>query len=261
MAERNLTISISGKGGTGKTTFTALLLKFLIQNDFKNILAVDADPAVNLGDVLGIREIKNTIGEIVDKTMNEVEDKSEDYDAPALLEYKIWDSIIKNEKLNFDLLSMGKTSGDKCYCAVNKALVAILDYLKSFYNVILIDMEAGLEHLSRGTDKNIEILFIVVNPSRMSLNTATRISEILKECHLTFKDVYVIGNKFLTYSDDILENFCKKLNFKYLGSIPYDKDIEKLNFEGKSLLNLSENSNAFKKIEKIFNSYTILANR
>ncbi|MFX0133562.1 MAG: AAA family ATPase [Candidatus Hodarchaeota archaeon] len=259
MAEINLTISISGKGGTGKTTFTALLLKYLIQNDFKNILAVDADPAVNLGDVLGIREIKNTIGEIVDKTMVEVEDKSEDYDAPSLLEYKIWESIIKNEDLHFDLLSMGKTSGDKCYCAVNKALVAMLDYLKSFYNIILIDMEAGLEHLSRGTDKNMDILFIVVTPSRMSLNTATRISEILKECHLTFKDIYVIGNKFLTNSDDILEKFCKNINFKYLGSIPYDKEIETLNFEGKSLLNLSKNSSAFKKLEEIFKSYKLLA--
>ena len=261
MVENNLTISISGKGGTGKTTLTALILKFLIQNNFKNILAVDADPAVNLRDVLGVTEIKNTIGEIVDTTMDEVEDKSDDYDAPTLLEYKIWESIIKHEKLNFDLLSMGKTSGAKCYCVVNKALVAMLDYLKSFYNIILIDMEAGLEHLSRGTDKNMDFLFIVVNPSRMSINTATRIADILKECHLTFKNVYVIGNKFATNSDKILEDLCKKNNFKYIGSIPYDKDIETLNFEGKSLLTLSENSKAFKKLEEILNSYFILANR
>ena len=256
MVNNGLAISISGKGGAGKTSITALLLKLLILNKYKNILIIDADPSVNLGDVLGIREkIKKTIAQIVDQAMVDVEPKSDNYDAPALLEYKIWEYLVKDEKSNFDLLSMGKTSGNRCYCAVNKILVDILDYLKSFYNIILIDMEAGLEHLSRGTDKNMDILFIVIDPSRMALGTAKRIAEILKEVHLSFKEIYVIGNKFSTNSDDFLDNFCKQHDFKYLGSIPYDKNIERFNLEGKPLLKLPIDSEAFKKLEKIFKTF------
>ncbi|MEM2534845.1 MAG: ArsA-related P-loop ATPase, partial [Candidatus Nezhaarchaeales archaeon] len=149
-----LVIAVSGKGGVGKTTITALMLRALIDMGIKSILVVDADPASNLPDVLGVK-IGKTVGEVT----NELKKAIDRGELPPLLskrdflEFKVFEVL--NELPDFDLLVMGRTEGEGCYCMVNDVLTEVVDALSRNYAITLMDMEAGLEHLSRRTDRDV----------------------------------------------------------------------------------------------------------
>ncbi|MEM2961382.1 MAG: AAA family ATPase, partial [Candidatus Bathyarchaeia archaeon] len=144
-----LVISVSGKGGVGKTVVTALLLKLMIGRG--SILAVDADPATNLPDVLGVR-VEKTVGAVVDELKRRVQrgDLASTISKEGVLEAWIYEVLVEAD--GFDLLAMGRTEGEGCYCSVNYMLAKIVDSLSRNYDYTLMDMEAGLEHLSRRTD-------------------------------------------------------------------------------------------------------------
>ncbi len=248
---RALVVSVAGKGGVGKTTLVALLLKTLLDsNDRRDILLVDADPAANLPDVLGVK-VEKTVGMVA----NELKKKIEKGELPLgvskrdLLEAWVYSTLIELD--DFDMLVMGRTEGEGCYCYVNSVLTKILDTLLSNYDLILMDMEAGLEHLSRRTDKDVDIMIIVTDPSAMGFKTALRIKELAKEVHINIKEIYLVGNRFPDGMEDRLEKWASRIGLEAAGIIPYDPLVDEYNLEGIPLLKLPSESRAVSATMKI----------
>jgi len=249
-----LVLGTSGKGGTGKTTFAALLLKVLRESEkYKEngILVIDADPDTNLPDVLG-HDISrsDTIGGVADVLKKKISKGTlpPGIDKKKILEGEIFQKIIESDDFTYDLLIMGRHEGEGCYCFINSILTGILDNLIQGYDIILIDLEAGLEHLSRRTSSNVDIMFIITDPSKMGLETAKRIRELSDEVVIEFKKIYLIGNKFTEKMKDKLEEYAKKIKVDGWTMIPYDESVAQFNFEGKSLFDLNNDSPALKAV-------------
>ncbi|MBS7655827.1 AAA family ATPase [Candidatus Bathyarchaeota archaeon] len=243
-------ISISGKGGVGKTTVAALLLKILLKNFNRTILVVDADPATNLPDVLGVK-IEKTVGMVVDKLKEKISNGSLSaaISRESLLEAWIYEVLV--EAPQFDLLAMGRSEGEGCYCMVNHMLTKIIDAISKNYDVTIMDMEAGLEHLSRRTDRDVDVMLIVADLTKMGLMTAARIKELAKEVHIGFKEMFIIGNRIPAEYEEKFRVEAEKLGLKTAGTLPTDKNVIEFSVMGKSLLSLPEDSPALKAMEKI----------
>lgn len=247
---RKLVFSISGKGGTGKTTLTALLLKWLIRNTDEVVLVVDADPATNLPDVLGV-EIGKTVGAVSKEMKDRIERGTLPVTAPKqdLLEAWVFQTLVEEDR--FDLLAMGRSEGEGCYCFVNNVLTRILDTLTRNYTVTLLDMEAGLEHLSRRTDRDMDALLVVTDPSRMGFQTARRIKELAHEVHIAVSHIYLVGNQFNEELEDMLKNAAEEIGLELAGYLPVDPNVVSFNMMGKPLLEIPENSPAYRAVEQI----------
>lgn len=249
---KGLVITVTGKGGVGKTTFSALLLKALMKNEPKKvILVVDSDPDSNLPDLLGIKVTRSeTVGGVAQNLKKQIEKGTipPEITKKSVLETDIF-GILK-EGSNFDLLTMGRCEGEGCYCVVNSLLTEIVDNLGKNYDIIIMDMAAGLEHLSRRTAKDVDIMFIITDPSQMGLKTAERIKELTKEVKISVKKMYLVGNRFTREMIKKLEEASKKINIELAGIIPYEQEILECNFQGKPIINL-ENTNAYSAVEKI----------
>ncbi len=249
---KNIVITVSGKGGVGKTTFSALLLQVLIKNN-KNldILVVDADPDSNLPDLLGIEVPRcDTVGGAAFSLKKQIEKGTI---PPGTTKQQILESdvfkILKEED-DFDLLTMGRCEGDGCYCFPNQLLTGIVDSLSNNYNITLMDMEAGLEHLSRRTARDVDIMFIITDPSQMGIKTAERIKELTKEVNISFKKMFIVGNRFTPEMEEKLKASAKKIGIEFAGIIPQDEQISEFNFLGKPITGLKD-SEAYKAVENI----------
>lgn len=249
--EMSLVISISGKGGTGKTTLAGLLLRTLLDNGKNDsILMVDADPASNLQEVLGV-EVDKNVGIVADELKKKIE-KGElplGVSKADLLEAWVYETLV--ELPDFDLLVMGRSEGEGCYCYVNSVLTRILDAITKNYDITIMDMEAGLEHLSRRTDRDVDIMLIVTDPSSMGFKTAERIKELAHEVHINVGKIYLVGNRFPEELIGLLEEKAKNMGVEFAGSIPSDPNVTRFNIEGRSLLELPSDSPALKAAEKI----------
>ncbi|MEM2672589.1 MAG: AAA family ATPase, partial [Candidatus Hadarchaeales archaeon] len=179
-------LAVSGKGGVGKSTLSALMIRILSERGKGPLLAVDANPDSNLPHLLGI-QVDRTVADLTSELKEEIEEGRLPPTLPKkdLLEYRVI-KILK-ETPSFDLLVMGRGEGEGCYCMVNKLLTDILDTLSSNYRITIIDEDAGLEHLSRRMDRDVDVMLVVTDPSSMGFRTASRIKEVAKEVHLEFK--------------------------------------------------------------------------
>ncbi|HHO49045.1 MAG TPA: carbon monoxide dehydrogenase [Desulfobacteraceae bacterium] len=183
------TIAMAGKGGTGKTTVSALLIKYLIEHAMTPVLAVDADANANLNEVLGL-DVQQTIGEIRKEIKSDIPvGMSRD----QFMEMKIHQALIEDS--GFDLMVMGQPDGPGCYCAANQYLAMTMDRLAENYRYILVDNEAGMEHLSRMNLRSIDYLLIISDPSARGILTARRIAEITGPLQLEVKKGYLIVNR------------------------------------------------------------------
>jgi CO dehydrogenase maturation factor len=247
---RKLVVSISGKGGTGKTTLSALLLKWIIQNTEEITLVVDADPATNLPDVLGV-EISRTVGQASKDIKDRIEKGTLSPTIPKkdILEAQVFQTLIEEDR--FDILAMGRSEGEGCYCFVNNILTRILDTLTNNYSFTLLDMEAGLEHLSRRTDRDVDALIIVTDPSKMGFETARRIKELAEEVHIDVKDTYLVGNRFPKDMEGFLKKTADDIGLELAGSLPLDENVMSFNMTGKPLLDIPDDSPAYKAVEEI----------
>ncbi|MEM4953380.1 MAG: AAA family ATPase [Desulfurococcaceae archaeon] len=236
--------SISGKGGVGKTTLTALLLKVLLDEKVDDaILIVDADPAANLPELIGVNYFR-TIGDIVEDFRRKINDiNNSGLEKTSLLQYLIMRDCLVETK-SFDLLVMGRGEGEGCYCFVNSILTHILVNLLKNYSVILMDMEAGLEHLSRRVDKYVNTLIIVIDQSIMSLRTAERILSVMREVNINPEKVYVVGNKISNSALSKIVEWSKQNVVEYAGAIPYDEQIQEYSVQGKPVLELPRENKA-----------------
>jgi len=247
----NQVIAVSGKGGVGKTSITALMIKLLSENKSRrSILAIDANPDSNLPNVLGI-SVDKTVGMVTDELKKSIE-RAEipiGMTKEDILESHIFE--ILKETPNFDLLVMGRGEGEGCYCPVNALLTRIIDKLSKNYDLTIMDMEAGLEHISRRTDRDVDIMFIVTDPSSMGLQTAKRIKELAKEVHIQFKKTYLIANRFKSEMESKIREDAMKIGVEFAGIVPYDDTVFLYNSEEKPLTNLPNNSPAVASIKKI----------
>jgi len=247
---RKIVISVSGKGGTGKTTLTSLLLKWIINNTDEVALVVDADPATNLPDVLGV-ELNRTVGQVSKDMKDQIEsgDLSPTTPKQDLLEAWVFQTLMESDR--FDLLAMGRSEGEGCYCYVNNVLTRILDTLTNNYSISLLDMEAGIEHLSRRTDRDVDIMLVVTDPSKMGFETAKRIRELIEEVHIGVKKTYLVGNRFPPQLLDVLEKAADDVGFELAGNIPEDSNVQSFNMTGKPLLDIPEDSPSYRAVEEI----------
>ena len=242
-------IAVSGKGGTGKTLLSSLLIKLLSETG-KDILAIDADPDSNLPEALGV-EVMKTVGDVreelkVDTAKGNIPKDMNKWD---ILDYKIMESVVETPK--FDLLVMGRPEGSGCYCAVNNMLRKIIETLSSNYDYIIIDTEAGLEHLSRRTTQNVDIMLVVTDKSKRGILTAQRIGELSNELDINFKEMFLVVNRITQDNKDLILKKAQETGIEILGTIYEDHEVAEYDVEGKPLVELSDDSNSVVAVSKI----------
>ncbi|MCM8771990.1 MAG: AAA family ATPase [Candidatus Omnitrophica bacterium] len=247
-----LKIGVAGKGGTGKTTLTSLIVLSLLRMNEKPILAVDADPNSNLAENLGIPQPKSLV-EIVDEIEKIKNNLPYGIEKAKYLEMRIQEAI-KEEK-GFDLLVMGRTEGPGCYCYANNLLREWMGKIEKNYKFVIMDNEAGMEHISRRTSGNLDILLIVSLCDKISLKTAENIYKMIISLELNINKTYLVLNEFNGKKIKEIINFPIPIAF----SLPFDEEIYTISEENRGILNLSENSIAYLKVKEflslILNKY------
>ncbi|MCM8758612.1 MAG: AAA family ATPase [Candidatus Omnitrophica bacterium] len=233
-------IGIAGKGGTGKTTLAALIVVALLRNNQKPVLVIDADPNSNLAEVLGVPQPKSLV-EIVDEVTKDKDKTSVGIDRAQYLEFRIREAITEEE--GFDLLVMGKTEGPGCYCYCNHLLREHMEGLQQNYRFIVMDNEAGLEHLSRRTTRQLELLLVTALPDKVSLLSAMRIQEMTKKLDLEIGEVKFVLNEI---GKHLPMPSTRMTTLPIFFTLPFDPEIWYRSYEGKGLIGLSEDSPAYR---------------
>ena len=223
------TIAISGKGGAGKSTLAALAIRWLSENKRRPILAVDADSNVNLNDLLGV-SVKETIGNVREEMMAKVSDLPGGMTKQQFLEYKIQASLVETKA--FDLLAMGRPEGPGCYCYANNLLRDVLDTLAANYAYVVIDNEAGMEHLSRRTRQAIDSLLMVSDPSTRGIATAGRISRLVAELDTRVTRKFLVLNRAADPPSPVLQNAIGSEGLELLATIPEDGTLLEMDRQG-----------------------------
>lgn len=243
-------IAVAGKGGTGKTTLAGLMIDYLIKKGRTPILAVDADPNSNLNEVLGV-EVDTTIGEL-----REIVNDKDTQDFPGgmsradYINYSLQQAVVEGD--GFDMLVMGRPEGIGCYCYANGMLREATDKMANSYKYMFIDNEAGLEHLSRGTTKKVDVLFAVSECSKRGIEAAARVRDLVDELKLDVKKVYLIVNR--VPEDGLREEIkaeIKKRGLDLAGIVPLDQMIYDYDNKGIPLVKIPESSPAIAALRKI----------
>lgn len=237
-------IAAAGKGGVGKTTLCGLLIQYLCETGKRPVLAVDADANANLNEVLGV-EAGVTLGEL----REEIERAGVDpkYQIPAgitkavYLESRMADALA--EEADYDLMVMGRSQGQGCYCFVNGIVQTQIQKLQSHYPYIVVDNEAGMEHISRGILPTMEIAILVSDCSRRGVQAAGRIADLMKELNLKPKKTGLIVNRAPngTLDEGTLEEI-RKQKLDLLGVVPQDETVYQFDCEGKPMIQLPKDS-------------------
>lgn len=253
------TVALAGKGGVGKTTIAGMIIKYLAQNQTGSILAIDADPSSNLNMVLGL-DLEWTVGDIREEMLEQVKTSLTQGGAAMgtmpggtskrdYLDYHIRSSLAEGSR--FDLIAMGRGEGPGCYCAVNHNLREVIDGLSRHYAYVVIDNEAGMEHLSRRTTRDVQHLFIVSDPTQRGLVAAQRIADMRKELDINVEGAYLIVNRLRGDMPMELKSFVEKLNVPLLGTVPADDHLAEFEFSGKPLVELGDESPVYQAVAKM----------
>ena len=257
------TIALAGKGGVGKTTTAGMVIKYLAQNQSGSILAIDADPSANLNMVLGL-DLEWTVGDIREDMLHQVKNSLVQGGAAMgnlpggvnkrdYLDYHVRSSLAEGSR--FDLIAMGRGEGQGCYCAVNHNLRDVIDGMSKHYPYVVIDNEAGMEHLSRRTTRDVQHLLIVSDATQRGLVAAQRIVDIQKELEINVENAYVIVNRVPNGElHPELKKFVDGLNVPLLGVVPADNDLAAFEFSGKPLVDLGDDSPVYRAVEGMMES-------
>ncbi len=245
------TLVTMGRGGTGKTTFVAMIAKYLINLGETPMLLVDVDPDQNLGEMIGVNseeQGKKTISELVMETFLEKGGTTVGIPPTERIESKIWEKGLYEDD-EFDFIAIGTKWVEGCYCLPNSALKGALESITKNYRYILIDSPAGLEHLNRRITTRIDDIFDVLDPSKKSFDHVKRAYRIAKEVQIDFQNFYIVGG--YRFPESLAEKARKATDLQYLGKVAYDKNVEDNVLLGKSLLDLSSDSTAYTSVAKI----------
>lgn len=250
------TIALAGKGGVGKTTIAGMVIKYLAQVKDGAILAIDADPSSNLNMVLGL-DLEWTVGDIREDMLNQVKTSLTAGGAAMgslpggvskheYLDYEIRSSMA--EGAHFDLIAMGRSEGPGCYCAVNHNLREVVDNMSKNYRFVVIDNEAGMEHLSRRTTRDVDHLLIVTDPTQRGLIAAQRIAELRNELDIRIENAYLIVNRLTGEMPPALQASLEKLPIPLLGVVPADEQLMDFEFSGRPLVELGDDSPVYRSV-------------
>jgi CO dehydrogenase maturation factor len=245
------TLVTVGRGGTGKSSFTALMAKAFIETNQAPLLLVDADPDQNLGEMLGVdlKEAgKSTIAELLVSTFIEQGGTTVGVPPTERIESRIWEKGLYESK-NFDFLSVGTKWVEGCYCMPNSALKGALESLTKTYKYILIDSPAGLENLNRRITSNVNDIFDILDHSKKSLDHVKRAVRIVKEVEMKFENFYLVGG--YRFPAELAKQAEADLKFKYLGKIAEDEQLDDYVLNGQSLLDLPKDNHAYLSVKNI----------
>jgi len=248
------TLVTIGRGGTGKTSFVAMMAKCFSEAGDSPLLLVDADPDQNLGEMVGVdlKEVgKKSISDLLVETFLEEGGTTVGVAPTERIENKIWARGMY-EGDSFDFLALGTKWVEGCYCLPNAALKGALETLTKNYKYVLIDSPAGLEHLNRRIATKINDVFDVIDPSKKSLDHVERAYRVANEVKIAFENFYVVGGYRLP--ENLRSHVENALRFKYLGKVARDEKVEEYVLEGKSLLDLPSDSPGFVSVKEILKS-------
>ena len=250
------TIALAGKGGVGKTTTSAMVIKHLVQSQPGAILAIDADPSSNLNMVLGL-DLEWTVGEIREGLLSQVKESltaggaamgtlSGGMSKRDYLDYEIRSSLSEGDR--FDLIAMGRSEGPGCYCAVNHTLREVVDSISKNYRYAVIDNEAGMEHLSRRTTRDVQHLLIVTDPTQRGLVAAERIAGFRNELDIHIENSYLVLNRLNGQMPEALQARIDQMDIPLLGVIPADQELMEFEFSGRPLVDLGDDSPVYQAV-------------
>jgi len=250
------TIALAGKGGGGKTTISGLVIKYLIASQSGAVLGIDADTSSNLNMVLGI-DLDWTEGDIREGLLDQVKGSltaggaamgtlpggisKRDY-----LDHQIRSSLIEGDR--FDLIAMGRGEGQGCYCAVNHNLREVIDAISRNYRYVVIDNEAGMEHLSRRTTRDVQHLLIVTDPSQRGIVAAERIAAFRKELDINIENAYLVLNRLSGPIPAPLQARIDQLDIPLLGVVPADDELTNLEFNGQPVIEIHQGSPVYQAV-------------
>lgn len=251
-----ITIALAGKGGVGKTTIAGMVIKYLVNTHMTPILAIDADPSSNLNMVLGL-DLEWTVGEMREDLLDQVKQSltaggaamgtlqggitKRDY-----LDHQIRSMLAEGEQ--FDLIAMGRSEGPGCYCAVNHNLREVIDAIGKNYRTIVIDNEAGMEHLSRRTTRDVQHLLIVTDPTLRGIVAAERIAAMRHELDIHIEKTYLILNRLTDGIPQPLQEKINEMDIPLLGGVPFDSALDALEFSGEPLISLENGSPVYRAV-------------
>ncbi len=243
----SFTIALAGKGGTGKTTLAGLAVKYFVRHDKTPVLAVDADANANFNEVLGVN---------VDETLGDAREQMKKGRVPSGMTKDIFISMKLEEAVveadGFDLIVMGQPEGPGCYCAANSLLTGFLEKLTNNYPYIVMDNEAGMEHISRLTTKNVDILLIVSDTSRRGLTAAARINTLAKALNIGVEKSFLVINQAKGEDVSKLMDFIKEDGLELLGTVPEDETVYEYDLHGRPTITLPGENPAVKAAFALF---------
>ena len=244
-------IALAGKGGTGKTTLAGLLIKYLVHTNRVPVLGVDADSNANLNEVLGL-EVTETLGSAREDMKKGSVPSGMTKD--IFIEMKMGEAVVEAD--GYDLLVMGQPEGAGCYCAANSLLTNFLDRLQGNYPYIVMDNEAGMEHISRLTTSNVDVLLVVSDTSRRGIQAAVRINKLANALSIGVSKSYAIVNQAKDELSDVVRNILTEGGLELAGTVPEDNAVYDYDLNGRPTIELPEDSRsvaaAFKIFDKIF---------
>ncbi len=253
------TIALAGKGGVGKTTIAGMVIKYLAQSQDGAILAIDADPSSNLNMVLGL-DLEWTVGDIREGMLAEVQKSllqtgaamgtmpggtsKQDY-----LDYEVRSSLSEGDR--FDLIAMGRPEGAGCYCAVNHSLREVVDSISNSYRYVIIDNEAGMEHLSRRTTRDVDHLLMVSDPTQRGIVATERITSMVPDLGINVINVHLIINRVMGELPAPLMEKIDEMGVNFLGTVPSNSDLMEFEYSGRPLVELGDESPVYQAVAKM----------
>ena len=268
------TIALAGKGGTGKTTIAALIVRYLVEERSGSILAIDADPSSNLNMVLGM-EVEQTVGDIREEMLDLVQSSGAlasslpgGMSKQEYLDYQIQMALEEGDRV--DLLAMGRPEGLGCYCAANQMLRVIVDRLEKQYDYVVIDNEAGMEHLSRRTTRDVDVLLLVTDPTQRGLIAAQRMREMVPELEIGVGRTYLVINRLRGGGVPAagpgrrgaaggpaggvpapLAQAVEQADLELVGTVPEDPAMAEFEFTGRPLVELPAETAVYRAVREI----------
>jgi CO dehydrogenase maturation factor len=242
----SMIIAMAGKGGTGKTTIAGLLIRFLLKNNIKPVLAVDADANANLNEVLGV-QVKTTLGEAREGIKDGV---PTGMTRDVYMEYKIEEALVESE--GYDLVVMGRPEGPGCYCHANTLLSRYMERMCKNYRVVVMDNEAGMEHISRLVARRADILLIISDPTQRGVLAAKRIRDLARELKLDIKKEYVIINRVKDQLPAEVREAVEAAGLNLLGCVPEDERIVQYDTKGRPTVELPDDASSVHALNEIF---------
>jgi CO dehydrogenase maturation factor len=240
------TIALGGKGGTGKTTISGLLIRYMISHGMRPVLAIDADSNSNLNEVLGL-SLEETLSDAREMMKTSV---PVGMTKDVFMEMKMEQSLVEGNGV--DLIAMGRPEGPGCYCAANNLLSSLIDRLMKNYQYLVVDNEAGMEHFSRLTQKDVDLLLLVSDPSRRGLSAACRIAELVRSLPMRVAEMVLVVNQMTRAMPSWPEDVRRFFDEERIAIFPADPLVAQYDLEGKPTITLPDDSPIVQAADMLF---------